>query len=53
MTGNKKYKKPELEHVKLMAEEAVLSNCKIPHLSGPMTSPGCDLATGPCQEPGS
>lgn len=47
----KPYKKPQIEHVLLVPEEAVLGGCKIASVFG-MTEVGCQLPAG-CSEPGS
>lgn len=39
MTERKDYTKPEVKKVKLVAEEAVLSNCKTQAIAGPDTTP--------------
>jgi len=59
--AKKGYKRPKIERVKLVAEEAVLTNCKGPFQLGPGQAPGqgggpslCFNVTGEvCQTQGS
>lgn len=52
MTEKKEYKKPKLAHVKVIAEEAVLTNCKTNVQQGP-NAPECVIPGAQCNEPGS
>lgn len=46
-TIRKPYQKPQIEQVRLVAEEAVLGNCKGGAWSGP-TGGGCQTSGIPC-----
>lgn len=58
MAEKKKYGTPEVKKVKLVAEEAVLTNCKNGNATGPLDPAGAfgcrdPIAGVECKEPGS
>ena len=44
----KPYRKPQVEQVELVPEEAVLGGCKNPNVAGPDTGPGCGGVLNQC-----
>ena len=44
------YRKPELEQVRLLADEAVLTACKNPTSPGKNEPAGCKAGTGSCKQ---
>ena len=54
-TARQPYHKPQLEEVKLIAEEAVLGNCKTTGTAGPTWAGNCHNPAGhnPCSSQGS